>query len=652
MTTKELTVFSARSRDNSLAEALANTTRINSHRECLLLATLYTATKEEPEDFHDALDFQMRQHSDTNCRLHRAVVKDGESFNVKTLSFWRRGLKVPQNVMSFEVLSRIECRYGLSPGYFKAKIRGNGRAALDHRLSRIPAAERRRLVWHLPDDFAKRSVRQRQEILCWVRKTIISGSTEYRRYQSAATKYPYALWLARGWKDNNLKFVSERQSRGSYVEAPRHLVQEMERLVEFKTAALTEAGYQRIGTWGPETAAQKVEHFSLLFGALASCPSGPIKGCGIPVNALCMALLVLPQIWDWYLRWRCARRGFYTVWEVDMLRVVLGLTRRDTGWMRQNPRLAERLSTIEGLINSAELDSILRDWEAACDRLQKFASTRAKEIERIARVHRDPFEPILPVLETERPVAEYRKIADEVLKRMPNKRRHPLAAAEAVRAYLMLRLGIHLGLRQKNLRQLLFKRRGEQPSSERYLADRRCGELRWNARSNTWEVFVPAVAFKNVNSSFFGKRPFKLQLPDLQGLYLHIDEYLAQHRERLLKNADDPGTFFIKTVKRTSTEAAYNQNSFYDAWRLTVQRYGIYNPYTERGAIVGLLPHGPHSVRDVLATHVLKATGSFEQASYAIQDTPEMVAKHYGRFLPEEKATMAARIVNKVWEAT
>jgi len=56
-------------------------------------------------------------------------------------------------------------------------------------------------------------------------------------------------------------------------------------------------------------------------------------------------------------------------------------------------------------------------------------------------------------------------------------------------------------------------------------------------------------------------------------------------------------------------------------------------------------------VRDVLATHILKKTGSSEQASYAIQDTPEMVAKHYGRFLPQDKAAPAAQILNKVWEA-
>jgi hypothetical protein len=119
----------------------------------------------------------------------------------------------------------------------------------------------------------------------------------------------------------------------------------------------------------------------------------------------------------------------------------------------------------------------------------------------------------------------------------------------------------------------------------------------------------------------------------------------------LLGAASDPATFFVKTVKATSRDAAYDQTTFYEAWRLVIQRYGIYNPYTQRGAIVGLLPHGPHNVRDVLATHILKQTGSYEQASYAIQDTPEVVANHYGRFLPQDKSALAAKILNQVWEA-
>lgn len=162
---------------------------------------------------------------------------------------------------------------------------------------------------------------------------------------------------------------------------------------------------------------------------------------------------------------------------------------------------------------------------------------------------------------------------------------------------------------------------------------------------------VPAVAFKNANSSFFASKPFRLVLPDFGRLYELLDAYVDRHRSKLLNGARDPGTLFVKTVKVTSANAAYNQTTFYEAWKLTIQRYGIYNPYTGRGVIKGLLPHGPHNVRDVLATHILKQTGSYEQASYAIQDTPDMVQKHYGRFLPQDKAAIAAQILNRVWAA-
>ena len=53
----------------------------------------------------------------------------------------------------------------------------------------------------------------------------------------------------------------------------------------------------------------------------------------------------------------------------------------------------------------------------------------------------------------------------------------------------------------------------------------------------------------------------------------------------------------------------------------------------------------------MLATHILKQIGSYEQASYAIQDTPEMIRAHYGRFLPQDKAALPAEILNRVWAA-
>lgn len=126
---------------------------------------------------------------------------------------------------------------------------------------------------------------------------------------------------------------------------------------------------------------------------------------------------------------------------------------------------------------------------------------------------------------------------------------------------------------------------------------------------------------------------------------------MRTHRATLLAGTEDPGTLFVKTIKRTTQDATYDRNGFYEAWLLVIQRYGIWNPYTGKGAIESLLPRGPHDVRDVLATHILKQTGSYKQASYAIQDTPEMVREHCGRLLPQDKAALAAEILNRVWSA-
>jgi hypothetical protein len=616
---------------------------------------------EDPVTFVKALQLHAKRHGDTPITLYRAVVCKGLMIDFRGFARWFTGGRVPQSVESFRILARIERRYRLSPEYFKAKLPHRARAARGHTISSISPAERRRFAWHLPDNFNERSIEEQEDILTWVKKVIIAGSTDYRTYQATAMKTKYAVRFrslqkarrtrskSQAHPDSNYDIEIELQS--SVVDAPAVLEDEMAELLRFKTSTLTAFGLQRNGVWNEETASQKVEHFGLLFGALTASPRTAVRGFGAPLSSLCLAMLVFPAVWDWYLQWRERRRGFYTQWEVDMLSIVLAMVRQETGWLRQNPHLAGRLEPISGLISISDIAAARNGWDAVCDEMRKHGRNRIKEIRRVARVHRDPFEPILPILEANSPVGEYRKITDEILRLMPDERRHPRAAAEMARSFLMLRLGLHLGLRQRNLRELRVCLPGRLAASERQLEDMKCGELRWSERENGWEVLIPSVAFKNASSSFFGSKPFRLILPNLGGLYDQVDAYIGRHRLRLLGPAVDPGTFFVKTAKRSSTNAAYDQNTFYEAWRLAIQRYGIYNPYTGRGVIRGLLPHGPHNVRDVLATHILKKTGSYEQASYAIQDTPDMVAKHYGRFLPQDKSAIAAQILNRVWDA-
>ena len=403
----------------------------------------------DKDAFHEALVMHIERHGDTVWHLHKAVTGPKDRIDRKTIAHWAAGTKAPRSVTSLELLNRIEKRYQLPVGYFASKLPHTDRAASGHtKLGDMKPSERRRIAWHLPNDFDRRSLRERREILTWVRKVIVSGATDYRLYQAMAIRHRYALRFPdfvnlhvskpsgqRDEMENEGLDDVERELAAAKREAPRRLATEVAQLIRFKTATLTEIGYQRNGVWNEQTALQKVDHLGLLFGAMAADPEGPIAGKGMPLANLTIALLVFPAIWDWYVQWRERRRGFYTIWEVNMVQLGLALTRAETGWLRQRPDLARMLRPISGLVSADDIERAVTDWEGTCDAFYQHGMMRAKEIQRVARVHRDTFEPIMSVLEADSPVGEYRRIADEVVRLMPRKDRYPKAAAESVRPF-------------------------------------------------------------------------------------------------------------------------------------------------------------------------------------------------------------------------
>lgn len=220
---------------------------------------------EDPSSFADALAYQMHRFGESYWQLHRAVVCIDETFDAKTLLSWIEGQRVPRSVASFDILCRIERRYGLERGYFKAKLPHQSRSLYGHDLEDISPAERRRLAWHLPDDFSSLPFSKRAEILEWVRRVIISGSTDYRRFQAAATKQRYAIrfpgityggsaltprlavssWLRDEDEKGRLtKAFEDPDLLSGVVDAPPRLAMEMADLIRFKTSTLTEIGFR------------------------------------------------------------------------------------------------------------------------------------------------------------------------------------------------------------------------------------------------------------------------------------------------------------------------------------------------------------------------------------------------------------------------
>lgn len=610
-------------------------------------------TKAVPTDFSVALSHQMRKHGETGRHLYLALKQSHKRLGPKTITQWSQGICDPTYGRSLAVLVDIERRYDLPPGHLIKRLSVDQYAYIEHVLKeKFTGGQQRILRWHLPDNFRSRSVAKQHEILSWIRKNVFVEGSEFSRYMSDAKKYPYAVRFSclETPPGSVIKKTFKVVTESKVVKAPKQLEEEFKDLIECKTSILSKSGFKRYLRWSEETAEWRMRRFGVLFGTLAASPESSFHGLGIPPCRLTMGLLVFPRLWDWFLIGREKRRGFYTRSEVGLLDDFLSIMRPITGWIRQRPRLAARVMPIKGLISPREIERAKSNWEAACEVVFEHAKSRLRDIRQAAKTHRDPFYPILKVLEADKPLREYRKIAEEVLRRMPDKKKYPLEAAEAARGYLLLRLGMHLGVRRRNLSQLLFTPRKEQPRREVSLVMALRGELRWNSHQRAWEVFIPYQAFKNKHSSFFSRKPFLLVLPNVAGLYQMIDEYIERHRTVLLARAPDPQTFFVRSTARPYvTQPEYNGATMNDAWKTVVQRYGIYNPYTDRGAIEGLLPHGPHSIRDVIATHVIKTTGSFTLASYAIQATPDVVAEHYARFFPHDKSAKAAQVLNKVW---
>jgi hypothetical protein len=182
---------------------------------------------------------------------------------------------------------------------------------------------------------------------------------------------------------------------------------------------------------------------------------------------------------------------------------------------------------------------------------------------------------------------------------------------------------------------------GKQQRSWKELKRLKRGEL--SIDGDTFSVRIPREAFKNSTSRSVEDEN-TIIISDHDQMYREIEEYFGQ-REVLLAGCDDTGTFFVKTVSARSSSAEYTQIGYYEAFRSTITTYGIYNPYTGQGAIEGLRPHGPHSIRHILATTMVKLTGGFSEAAALLMDTEEMVRDNYTRFLPGERHAKAQGIL-------
>ena len=301
-------------------------------------------------------------------------------------------------------------------------------------------------------------------------------------------------------------------------------------------------------------------------------------------------------------------------------------------------------------------------WIACCSDAAKLYALRYKKLrERLNGKKnrkalpkmRDPFAPIRKVLRSRWPRRYYRKAIQRMIAARPTQiRLRHVWLRGCVLALILFRTL----LRIKNLARLTYK------------ADN-TGQLRREGK--TWVVQIHKDNFKNRHSKYFiGGEFFRMTLNDDDGLYGMLDQYIDVTRQHFLgkpgrgerrERDDDRGRgrdgfyddlldfddgeadedrFFL-TENGEPFSAPYLSARYYTM----TKRHFVHNRYRRRG-MRGIMAHGPHCVRHVGATAVLKNGGTYAQAGRVIQDNEESARKSYVEWGPTDSGQNAGELLD------
>lgn len=586
-----------------------------------------------PDDFKSALKMAM-ERTGVSIKL---LAKEADG-NLKTISAWLAPESKNPSFCSYALIERIEKVLGLPPHALISRLSFNHSKrfkstdypesiSVNGKVIEVRKNKNllKKLTKLLPSNFIEKSTEEKQEMITWLYSNLIRPATLWRKSSGHALKATYSI-----------------------KELPTVIAGEWKELSIFKSETLTPPGMKRIGKWRSSTKSIMENDLKGFIGFL-SLPvnSEDIRqrGLGLDPAKMSLAILLCPKLIHLWIRWRGQRRNknlrlgagemeadkhstpgeTYTIKEIDLLHAFRALLRRETGWLRQNPGLVNNLKIIPGFIDEAFIEKARATWDLVCDEALSYYKSLSQSLEEVFEQVRDPFEPILPILESENPMSALRIFAENILADSPNSITSPIKAARHLRNYLIVRILTITGLRSRNIRELTYRQDNT-------------GHLRFE--KGKWAIEIPYKNFKNSESGFFGsknnKHPYRIELHDVHNLYDKIHEYIEVSRPILLDSTASD-IFFVASKERPM----FTTSAFHTNYTDLTRYYLAYNPYLSRG-ILGVKPHGPHAVRDIIATSIIKKTGNYEWAAYAIQDSVATVMRHYARFTPEDKG----RLVN------
>jgi hypothetical protein len=293
-----------------------------------------------------------------------------------------------------------------------------------------------------------------------------------------------------------------------------------------------------------------------------------------------------------YIEWKIARSGGRVHGGItSFLKQVRSYCHPETGYITQSwSVLASRVGV-----------QTPQQWEATCIECYEACKAKASDLGEVEQRSRDPFAPIQRILALANPLEG---VVDAV-KRMEANRPTTGGRTEALwaRDRLLLTLLISNPLRKKNLQLLTYKADGT-------------GHLR--KVDGVWRIYIPKEEFKNEKGA---AKDRNYNMPVRKELWVHIEQYLAVHRPQL---ADPSNHYvFVSSTSRTGP------------WKNLARHFAVLT----RRYFVGCPGVGPHSMRHIVATSILKQRpNDWETAAWMLHDKVATVQKNYAHLRSDDAA--------------
>jgi len=572
-----------------------------------------------PDDFHQAFARLV-----DNSGLSFGVLRKLLGVSLSTVTGWYRGTKTPQ-AKSLPAIYRMESLCKLQAGTLVSKI---VRPSLyphvlpsqlpEFLLDDLPLAYK--VSPHLPDDFLDLSPERQKLIFDSVCNDIIKSSDPFTKRLVELQHLPYRL-----------------------MDWPAPLRQEFEDLAAFKTADQPPLGMNRDQRWRPTTEEMVRKALGFFYGALAlPTDAGDIRlrGLGLPVTQLSIALVACPLLVEWYIRFQMKARCGNASTAIKLLRNIISLLQPDTGWLWQKPELAPRLrpvscdptdSLLEGsttteLVPQELVAKAQTDWREICQNALRHYAHLCKRLKQSVEVGRDPFLPIEGIVNMDDPMKVFPLLVQKMRSDMPNRKTQPGFYHIAVRNCALVLLICATGLRRNTVAQL------------NYTGDSK-GHLTFQGGS--YVLNIPRHLFKEENSPYFGpenaRQDYFMSLPNVLGMNEILSEYLNVSRPFLLNSyypgCEDKALFVTRKGGRSPRLSPQEVSALY---RTITVRYLVENKWRGTG-LPQVKPHGPHCARHIRGTASVIKTGSFQIAGDANHNSERMARQHYARFAPKNR---------------